>query len=133
MKGNKGFTLVELIIVIAIVMIITGITITGLFLGSGGLGSYSDGDCVGIITQFSHKGILWTTWEGEMVMGGIRAGGNVANVWEFSVTDQTIVAKLQETIASGKTVKLHYKQILVARPWNGSTTYYVDSVVPIIH
>ena len=127
MRGSKGFSLLELMIVIAMMMII--ITI---LLGGGGLGSYSDGDRVGIITKFSHKGILWTTWEGEMVMGGVRAGGNVANVWEFSVTDQTIVARLQETIASGKAVKLHYKQILVARPWNGSTTYYVDSVVPII-
>ena len=127
MKSNKGFTLIELLIIISILGIITAIVFSG-----GGF-SRSDGDRVGSITKFSHKGIFWTTWEGELVMGGVnKSGGNtVANVWEFSVVDETLVQEIRKAMDLDKPVKLHYKQVLLLRPWNGSTTYFVDSIAPV--
>ncbi len=125
---NKGFTVIELIIVLVIILIISAICV-----GScSSIGNYSNGDRLGTITKLSHKGIIWSTWEGELVMGGVKAdnnsGGSVANVWEFSVTDSVIAEQIQKAMDSGTVIKLHYNQVLIAKPWNGSTTYYVDKV-----
>lgn len=54
--------------------------------------TYSDGERTGVITKFSHKGMLIKTWEGELNMGGFDQGG-VATIWAFSVDDPVIVEK----------------------------------------
>lgn len=119
---KRAFTLIELLIVVAIIGLLTAVVIGGV----GGC-SRSDGSRVGIVTKFSHKGIAWKTWEGEMNLGGIRndptGEGTVANIWEFSVQDQEVVKVIDENL--GKKMRLDYHQNLVVRPWNGSTTYFV--------
>jgi hypothetical protein len=67
-----------------------------------GCGEYSDGERVGTIQKFSRKGLIAKTWEGEMLLGGLKRktvsgtdsnGGStsstsmVANVFEFTVED----------------------------------------------
>src|SRR5262245_59606988 len=49
--------------------------------------TYSEGERVGVIVKFSHKGVIWKSWEGEMHLGGARAGGDgaVPNLWHFSL------------------------------------------------
>ena len=78
--------------------------------------SYSDGSRVGIVTKLSNKGLFIKSWEGEMVMGGMRRHANddgsssmVANVFAFNV-DPSVVPQVQAAQRSGRPVELVYRQ-----------------------
>jgi len=92
---------------------------------------YSEGSRSGIVTKLSYKGIIWKSWEGEMVMGGMRQdeGGNaVTNVFAFNV-DPACVREVQAAQDSGRAVKLVYRQWLLA-PWtieNGHVIVRVET------
>ena len=99
---------------------------------------YSDGSRVGTITKFSKKGIAFKTWEGELVMGGMRShtdtDGNssvVANVFVFSVTDESVVPKVQQLLDNGHRAKLVYHQILFHNPTSQQTSYAITDVVDL--
>jgi len=121
---RRGFTLVEILIATAIV----GVLVT-ILVGAFGGCSVSNGDRMGTLTKFSYKGIVWKTWEGEMVMGGVVNGA--ANVWDFSVRRDNpkrdlIVTTLQNSF--GKPVHVIYKQSFWVFPWEAATTYDVVEV-----
>jgi prepilin-type N-terminal cleavage/methylation domain-containing protein len=125
---NKAVTLIEILIVIAILGLLAGIAV-----GFGGGCSQSEGSRVGTVTKFSLKGIVYKSWEGELVTGGIRAksdGQAGANIWEFSVADKKVVAQVQDALDHGRTVKLDYKQTFL-KPLSRSTTYTVTKVTPV--
>jgi hypothetical protein len=91
--------------------------------GLSGCGKgYSEGTRVGHITKLSRKGVAVKTWEGEMVMGGVRrdAEGNVgANIFAFTVPDY-LVKDVQAAMNTGLPVELEYTQYLIAPPTNDS-------------
>ena len=54
---------------------------------------YSEGTRVGILYKFSKKGTFFKTYEGEMVLPGIRTKGTDgmnSNMFHFSVTDEEL-------------------------------------------
>ena len=92
---------------------------------------YSEGNRAGTVIKFSHKGIFCKTWEGELLMGGMKQNEDKslqANVFEFSVTDQEIVAKVNEALENGKRVALTYEQVVL--PWvcSQDTSYRITGV-----
>lgn len=101
---------------------------------------YSEGDRVGVVQKFSHKGIFNTTWEGEAAQEGFRSrsnsqgGASNTNVFAFTVEDPALVTKVQQAMSSGKPHKLTYTQEF----WNGPTrtsqglfgAYYLKSISP---
>lgn len=91
---------------------------------------YSDGSRQGTIVKFSKKGVFCKTWEGEMVLGGLRSseGGAVANVWEFSVIDEKLVPLVQQAADSGERIKLSYHQGLFTGVCISNSDYFVTSV-----
>jgi hypothetical protein len=93
---------------------------------------YSDGNRVGTVQKISKKGLFFPTWEGQLVMDGVRVKGTeggVTNVWDFSVgTDDAIAAQIEKASEDGVRVKLHYEQHVVAGPSWGSTGYRVTKV-----
>lgn len=95
-----------------------------------GCGNYSNGNRAGSINKFSQKGLICKTWEGELALGGYVNGenGTVANVWNFSVEDQTIVDQLNAAQEAGKRVRLTYRQELIASPCRSDTVYFVTKV-----
>jgi flagellar basal body-associated protein FliL len=118
--------------VIIIFMVALSI-IAGPFLGIFSL-NYSEGDRVGIITKFSKKGIIFKSWEGELVMGGFRNtadanGSNVmtANIFKFSVKDDNVAKQVQKAMENGKTVELHYEESMW-KPIDQSTSYEVTEI-----
>lgn len=124
---TSAFTLIELLIVLAILGLMGAIVF-----GAVGGCSKSDGNRVGTITKFSHKGVWHKTYEGELVMGGARnalnSDGNssvVANIWTFSVIDPKVVEKIQALQDSGHRAKLAYHQTLMHAPWSRDTSYIV--------
>lgn len=95
---------------------------------------YSHGERVGIVTKLSNKGFICKTWEGEMTLGGFKnqtKGDNtsvVANVFEFTVSDQAVVDKIQKAMQNGDRVSLVYDEYLMHNPCNGSTDYFIVDV-----
>ena len=90
---------------------------------------YSKGYRAGLLQKFSEKGLIFKTYEGEMILSSVQSNTNVAIASEkflFSVTDE-MVAKQMEQI-QGKQVVVHYKEKNGALPWIGDSYYIVDSV-----
>lgn len=131
---TKAYTLIELLICLAIAGILVAL------LGAGLSGcSRSEGSRAGIVTKFSHKGNLTKSWEGEMVMGGMRVGTDSegssmlqANVWQFTVTDPNIVEQVKEALRQGYRVELEYKQTMMHNPLKRDTSYTIIKVTPIV-
>lgn len=91
---------------------------------------YSDsGVKAGILNNVKHKGIIFKTYEGELIQSGFRPGqqGLQSNEFQFSVEDKELSIKLMSL--SGQNVKLHYKEYYGALPWRGYTKFIVDSIV----
>ena len=91
--------------------------------------TYSKGYRAGLLQKFSEKGLVFKTYEGEMILSSVQSNANVAIASEkflFSVADD-MVAKQMEQI-QGKHVVVHYKEKNGALPWIGESYYIVDSV-----
>ena len=91
--------------------------------------TYSKGYRSGLLQKFSEKGMVFKTFEGEMVLSSVQSDANVAIASEkflFSVTDKT-VAKSMEQI-QGRRVVVHYMEKKGALPWRGDSNYIVDSI-----
>ncbi|MDU1889684.1 MAG: hypothetical protein E6767_03260 [Dysgonomonas sp.] len=91
---------------------------------------YSDsGVKAGTLNNVKHKGIIFKTYEGELIQSGFRPGtqGLQSNEFQFSVEKKELAIKLMSM--SGQNVKLHYKEYYGALPWRGYTKFIVDSIV----
>jgi hypothetical protein len=91
--------------------------------------TYSDGYRAGLLQKFSHKGNIFKTYEGEMILSSVSSTNNVAIASEkfiFSVINDKIVRQL-DTI-QGETVIVHYIQKKRPAFWRGDSEYLVDSV-----
>jgi len=83
----------------------------------------------GILNNVKHKGIIFKTFEGELIQSGFRPGqqGLQSNEFQFSVESRELYDKLMPL--SGQNVKLHYKEYFGALPWRGYTKFIVDSII----
>ena len=84
---------------------------------------YSEGYRAGELIKFSHKGIVFKTWEGEL-----SQGVSEAQRFEFSVEhkEKQVIEDLKDY--QGKMVKLTYKERFATFPWMGDTKYFVIKV-----
>ncbi|MFL5739094.1 MAG: hypothetical protein ACJ75B_02670 [Flavisolibacter sp.] len=91
--------------------------------------TYSDGFRFGMLQKFSHRGNLFKTYEGEMILSSVKSNNNVPLASEkfyFSVSDQSVALKL-DTL-QGHNVTVHYLQKNSSAFWRGDSEYMVDSV-----
>ena len=91
--------------------------------------TYSSGNCYGLLQKFSHKGNIFKTYEGEMILSSVRGNYNVPLASEkffFSVVKKDVADELMNI--QGKYVTIHYMEKNGALPWRGDTKYIVDSV-----
>jgi len=85
--------------------------------------SYSDGDRVGYVQKFSHKGWVCRTWEGELAMTPVP--GTAPEIFRFTVRDDAVVKRIQA--AEGKKVALHYQEKRgVPSSCFGDTHYFIN-------
>lgn len=86
---------------------------------------FSEGVRSGELIKFSHKGVIWKTWEGEL-----SQGISGAQIFEFSVesSEKEVIDKLIEY--QGKYVKVSYKERYMTFFWLGDTKYFITKVVP---
>lgn len=85
--------------------------------------TYSEGYRAGELIKFSHKGLAFKTWEGEL-----SQGVSEAQRFEFSVEskEKEVIKDLKDL--QGKMVKLTYKERFATFPWMGDTKYYIIKV-----
>lgn len=105
------------------------VIISGIFIYWKYFYTYSDGYRAGLLQKFSHKGNIFKTYEGEMVLSSVSSTMNVAIASEkfyFSVTSKNLALQL-DTI-QGQMVIVHYEQKNGVVFWHGDSKYLVDSV-----
>lgn len=91
--------------------------------------TYSSGNRYGLLQKFSHKGNLFKTYEGEMILSSVSSNANVPIASEkfyFSVTDKHVADQLMNM--QGHHITVEYKEKKGTLPWRGDTQYIVDSV-----
>ncbi len=87
--------------------------------------SYSDGDRIGYVQKFSHKGWVCRTWEGELAMTPVP--GAAPEIFRFTVRDEAVVKRIQA--AEGRKVALHYKEKRgIPTTCLGETHYFINEV-----
>lgn len=84
---------------------------------------YSEGTRAGELIQFSHRGVMVKTWEGE-----ISQGISGAQIFSFSVLDKNaeVIKKLKEY--QGSYVKVTYVQRYASFAIWGETKFFVTAV-----
>lgn len=91
--------------------------------------TYSSGNRYGLLQKFSHKGNIFKTYEGEMILSSVRGNNNVPLASEkffFSVAKKEVAGQLMNL--QGKYISVHYREKHGTLPWQGDTKYIVDSV-----
>ena len=91
--------------------------------------TYSDGARTGMLQKLSHKGNIFKTYEGEIVLSSIASSANVALASEkfyFSIANDSVAKAMM--LLEGKKVRVHYEQKKGALPWRGDSEYIVDAV-----
>lgn len=97
--------------------------------------NYSNGERIGMITQFSKTGMVWDSWEGQLNM--TQTGMNSSSEFKFSLDNDKpelqdrLIPILDSALHYGWKVSLHYTEVLgFNHLWNrGFTDYFVDKVV----
>jgi hypothetical protein len=85
--------------------------------------TYSEGYRAGELVKFSHKGVIFKTWEGE-----ISQGVSEGQIFTFSVEDHEKELIKQLGDYQGAYVRLTYKERFKTFPWLGDSKYYVTKV-----
>ena len=82
---------------------------------------YSEGYRSGELIKFSHKGVVFKTWEGELSQG---LSGN--KIFAFSTLDKALVEKLKSY--QGQYVKITYIERYRTFAFWGDTRYFVTEI-----
>ena len=94
--------------------------------------NYSNGERIGVITQFSETGLIWKSWEGHLNV--TQTGMNSSVPFDFSIDndkpDQEIINILDSAAQYGWKVKLVYHETF-GKNWlsnRGETNYFISKV-----
>lgn len=94
--------------------------------------NYSNGERIGVITQFSETGLVWKSWEGHLNV--TQTGMNSSVPFDFSIDndmpDQLVINTLDSAAQHGWKVKLVYHET-AGKNWfsnRGETNHFVTKV-----
>ena len=94
--------------------------------------NYSNGERIGVITQFSETGIVWKSWEGHLNV--TQTGMNSSVPFDFSIDNdkpnEEVINTLDSAAQHGWKVKLVYHQT-IGKNWlgnRGETNHFVSKV-----
>lgn len=101
--------------------------------------NYSEGERVGIITKFSHKGLMFKSWEGDLkIAPNIGNSGMVGQYEDFFFSidnDNTIICStstdsINEYMKEGIPVVITYQEVAGRNWWSnrGATDYFIKEV-----
>jgi len=100
--------------------------------------NYSTGERIGMVTQFSQTGMIWTTDEGQLNMTQTGMNSSGAAPFGFSLdrkdkkgVNSVVRKQIKQAAEYGWKVKLIYHEVKL-RNWfshRGETNHFIDSVV----
>ncbi len=93
--------------------------------------TYSDGIQSGKMQKISHKGNIFKTWEGYLLISLSTTDNNISlttREFPFTVPNDSIAHVLENY--EGKKVKVRYHQKNGTLAWRGDTEYLVYEVLP---
>lgn len=98
-----------------IVLLCTLAVLAGCTLDNG------DGEKIGTITRLNQSGVVWSTWEGELLRGGLSQGsGSFGAPFHFTVKATSgLVEKVRTAMLEQQEVKIRYRLWSNQTPWNG--------------
>ena len=94
--------------------------------------TYSEGERIGFLTKFSHKGRIWKSWEGELNL--TQTGMNTSSLFDFSIDndkeDPKVIALIDSAVTNGWKVKLRYHETFAKNWFNnrGLTSHFVEVI-----
>lgn len=97
--------------------------------------NYSNGERIGLVTQFSKRGMLWKSWEGHLNI--TQTGMNSADGFDFSIDNdkenERTINLLDSAASIGWKVKLIYHQSFGFNWFSnrGETNHFIDSVIVV--
>ncbi|MDP1622655.1 MAG: hypothetical protein Q8M08_10005 [Bacteroidales bacterium] len=128
-KGSKSSGIKRKIKKVVFLFLTLIFIMAGIFIYWKYFYTYSEGYRAGLLQKFSHKGNIFKTYEGEMILSSVTSNTNVALASEkfyFSVSEENLAQHL-DTI-QGQMVIVHYMQKNGTLFWRGESEYLVDSV-----
>jgi hypothetical protein len=94
--------------------------------------NYSNGERIGVITQFSETGLIYKSWEGHLNV--TQTGMNSSVPFDFSIDndrpDEQVIKTLDSAAQYGWKVKLIYHQT-TGKNWfsnRGETDHFINRV-----
>jgi hypothetical protein len=111
-------------------LIIVGFLLLALLLNNE---NFSNGERIGYVTKFSHKGQFWKSWEGELNL--TQTGMNTSSTFNFSIDNDkdlsSVISTIDEAVNKGWKVKMTYHEVRFKNWFNnrGETDYFVDNIV----
>ncbi len=91
--------------------------------------TYSSGYRAGTLQKFSSKGMIFKTYEGEMILSSITSSREVvlaSEKFHFTMVNHDLIRQF-DTL-QGEMVIVHYMQKNGALFWRGDSEYLVDSI-----
>lgn len=88
----------------------------------------SEGTRTGVLLKISKKGVMFKTYEGQLHLGGSTIL-TPQSTWNFSVKNEAVYQQAQQF--DGKNIKVYYRELIDAFPWQGDTDYIVYKVEPV--
>ena len=94
--------------------------------------NYSNGERIGVVTQFSNAGIIWKSWEGHLNV--TQTGMNSSVPFDFSIDndeeDSLVIRTIDSAAQYGWKVKLIYHEVSGYNWFNnrGETNHFITKV-----
>lgn len=91
--------------------------------------TYSEGYRAGLLQKFSHKGSIFKTYEGELILSSISSSKDITLASEkfyFTLINKDLIRSF-DTL-QGQEVIVHYKQKNSPLFYRGDSEYLVDSI-----
>lgn len=107
-----------------LIMIIISICLSGCW-------QTSEGKKNGMLVKISREGIIWGTFEGELIRGGFNNGsGSNGTSFHFSMgrLETSLVKKSLELMDKNKPVVISYHCELLVAPWRGCSKCFLDGI-----
>jgi len=96
--------------------------------------NYSNGERIGLVTQFSKTGVIWKSHEGHLNLTQTGMNSSSAVPFDFSIDndaeDPLIVARIDSAATLGWKIKITYHETFGYNWFNnrGSTNHFVTNV-----
>lgn len=94
--------------------------------------NYSNGERIGLVTQFSVSGIVWKSWEGHLNL--TQTGMNSSQPFDFSIDndhpEEDVIALIDSAANFGWKIKITYHETY-GKNWffnRGETSHFVTKV-----